>query len=174
MWSLPLLRTVRLAVNALLTVPTPRQLALGVAFGVAVGLVPKGNLIAVALGIVLCSLRLNLVVGFGTAVLATMLSPYADSLFDAIGFTVLRFGPLQSVWVWLAHQPFASWTQFHNTVVMGSLLVASAQLYPTYWLSHRLASRLLPPLAAYVKSWRIMKTWRRLEWTLRLSHAADV
>ena len=173
MWAIPLIRTARMSIQAILTMPEAKSVAFGVATGTAVGLVPKGNLIAFTLGVVLCSLRLNLIVALGTAVGVSLLSVHGDPFFDAVGFAVLTWQPLDRFWTWCAERPFAAWTQFHNTVVMGSLLVALAQIYPTYWVSKRLADRLLPTLTERLSRMRLVAFIRRLEWGTRLTHAAD-
>ena len=172
-WSLPLLRTARMCLKAVLSKPEPKTIALGVAFGIAVGLVPKGNLIAVAMGMVLCAVRLNLVVGLGFAVLASLASVSLDPAFDTVGGAVLGWQPLRPFWEWVAHRPFASWTQFNNTVVMGSWLIGLAQIVPTYWLSKRAAERVVPPLLDRMAGSRLLSMWRRFEWGSRVSHAFD-
>ena len=173
MWCLPLLRTLRMSLSAVLTMPSPRAIGLAVAMGTAVGMVPKGNLIAVLLGVVMCSLRLNLVVALGTAVLISLVAVEFDPLFDLVGYAVLTWEPLRPTWVWCANQPFASWTQFHNSVVMGSLLVGLAQIAPTFWVARQTARKLIPNVVAILAASRLLKMWRRLEWTTRLTHASD-
>lgn len=57
------LRPVRFFFKALVTDNTPSQLALGFALGVVIGLVPKGNLLAISLMVVLSAIRVNLGMG---------------------------------------------------------------------------------------------------------------
>ena len=59
------LRPVRALLTLLSSADSPRQIALGFALGMLVGLVPKGNLIAVALVTLLFAARVNL--GWGSA-----------------------------------------------------------------------------------------------------------
>ena len=53
------LRPLRYLAQALILETTPRQLAWGFALGMLIGLIPKGNLIAVALMTLCCALRIN-------------------------------------------------------------------------------------------------------------------
>ena len=62
-----LLRPLRLVAKALVAENSPRQLALGFALGMMVGLVPKGNLIALGLTLVLFGTRVNVGAGLVAA-----------------------------------------------------------------------------------------------------------
>lgn len=163
------LRTLRLGLKGLAKMPEPKAVALGIALGVAVGLVPKGNLLALTLGVVMCSLRLSLVAGVATAVLVSYLSHHADPVFDAVGAAVLQLELLRPFWVWIARSPVADWLQFNNTVVCGSFLLGTAGIYPVYRLSHGPLARWLPPLTAWVERSVVMKLWSRFEFAGRLS-----
>ena len=170
---IPFLRSLRLLLRSLLAVPTSREFAWAVAMGIAVGLVPKGNLLAVLLTVVMCSLRLNLVTALATAVVVSVASGAFDGMFDALGYAVLTWAPLQPLWVWCAERPLAAWTQFNNTVVCGSFLLALAQLPVSFALARRLGDRLLPPLARRLRKSRLLSMWRRVEWGSRLTHAVE-
>ena len=58
------LRPVRMLFQALIGNDTPRQTAWGFSLGMMVGLLPKGNLTAIAIAMILCSLRVNRAAGF--------------------------------------------------------------------------------------------------------------
>ncbi|MEQ8838221.1 MAG: hypothetical protein RID07_15550, partial [Lacipirellulaceae bacterium] len=58
-----LLKPVRQLAQALTSNDSPRQVAWAIVLGVIIGLTPKGNLIALSLGVLLCSLRVNLSAG---------------------------------------------------------------------------------------------------------------
>ena len=58
-----LLGPLRYLAKALVLESTPRQMAWGFALGMAVGLVPKGNLIAITLMTVLCALMFKTMLG---------------------------------------------------------------------------------------------------------------
>ena len=69
-----ILRPLRLLLQAMVMQSTPRQMSLGFACGVLVGLVPKGNLLAIALGLCLAATRLNLAVAAFAALVAALLA----------------------------------------------------------------------------------------------------
>ena len=163
-----LLRTFRLGLKALAKMPEPRAVALGVALGLAVGVVPKGNLLAASLGVLMCSLRLSLVASIATAVLVSQFAYRADPLFDAVGGAALERDAMRPAWTWLAARPYADWLQFNNTVVCGSFLLGAASIYPVYRLLRRPLERWMPPLTAWVKRSVVMKVWGRFELAGRL------
>jgi uncharacterized protein (TIGR03546 family) len=127
--------------HALVAENTPRQLAWGVAIGVLIGFVPKGNLIAVALVTALFALRVNLLAGLITAFVCTWLGMLMDPFFDHIGYVILTMKPLQSPLANLYRWPYVPCTAFNNTVVMGALAVGVVQLIPTYGIARRYFDR---------------------------------
>ena len=120
---------------------TPRQLALGVALGVVLGLVPKGNLLCVGLCLLALATRVNLGMTMVAAVVFSLLSPLADPLTHRIGLTLLTWGVMQPVWDVLYNVPLAPWTGFNNTVVLGSLALGLGLLLPTYWVAKHFFER---------------------------------
>ena len=48
-------KPLRMLVRALADQSTPRQLSMGLALGILVGLIPKGNLLAIVLGMILAA-----------------------------------------------------------------------------------------------------------------------
>jgi len=114
----------------------PAQLAWGVAFGVLIGIVPHGNLLAVALLILLLSLRLNHAVATVAAVGATFIATRLDPYSHQVGRYVLTQEDLSrhvaNVW----QLPFVPWTDINNTIVTGSLVIGFAALVPIFLLTY--------------------------------------
>lgn len=113
-------------------VDSPRQLAMGVAFGVMLGLIPVDSLFFFALAVVVVLSSANLLCLIIATLGVHLVSPSLDPVTHVMGQWVLVRPELQSTWIWLAKQPLASWTNFNNTVVMGSLLLGLVLLLPTY------------------------------------------
>ena len=163
------LRPVRLAVRALISEATPGQLALGFALGVLIGLVPKGNLIAVVLGIVLAASRANLGVAAATILTFSFVSPYLDPFSDRIGGWLLAHPDLQNLWTQLYNQPGVPWTDFNNSVVLGSFAIGMAALYPTYRLSRPLFEMYSEKVSAWAKKFWLTRVLLGMELADRLS-----
>jgi uncharacterized protein (TIGR03546 family) len=123
----------RRLIQALLANNSSSQLAAGFALGMIIGLVPKGNLIALLLCVLLFSMRCNR----GTAVLAAVLFSFVGTWTDAfthkLGVMVLGAQSLQAAYAWIISLPLGPWLGFHNTVVTGSLLLGLYLAYPVYW-----------------------------------------
>ena len=149
------LRPLRFFVRALIDQDTPRQLALGFALGMLAGLVPKGNLLAVVLMMLICGSKVNL----GTATLAAFLFSWVGVLTDPIsheiGQWLLTQDSLAGLWTWLYNLPIVPWTKFNNTVVLGSLVLGLVLLYPVYRLTKPQFAYWQPKLAERFKKFKL-------------------
>lgn len=132
-----LLRPLRQVVQALLAHDTPNQLAIGFALGMVLGLMPKGNLIAVSLLVLLFSLRVNKGISLLAAFAFSWIGPALDPVADKIGGYLLSADTLQPTYAAAFQLPLLPWFDFNNTVVVGSLVVGLWAFYPAYWLSCR-------------------------------------
>lgn len=137
----------RWAARGILASDSPNQLAAGFALGMVLGLVPKGNLIALSLCVLLFSLRVNKGLALTAAIVFSAFASYADSFTHKLGMEVLTAPSLQPVFASLLNAPVGPWIGFHNTVVTGSLLVGLYLAYPVFWLA-RVACRTLQAIAA--------------------------
>jgi len=132
---------------------SPRGLAVGCALGMMLGLLPKGNLTAAALSLVVLSLRVNLTaVAAATAVFSSV-AVWTDPLAHRLGAAVLTQPAWQGTLAWLYELPLAPWTGLNNTVVLGSLLLSLVLFYPVYrvcWLVlHRHQARVAKKVDDY-------------------------
>ena len=162
------LRPLRLLLKALVTESTPRQMSMGLAMGVCVGLVPKGNLLAMFLGFCLAATRVNLSIAACAAVLCTILSGGLDGVFDSIGGYVLSQPALQDFWTSVYNTPFMPWTDFNNSIVMGSFLSGLVLIWPVHRLSNPLFAKYSQKLAAHARHWWISRFLLGAEWADRL------
>lgn len=162
------LRPARLLLLALLAQSTPRQMSMGMALGVLIGLVPKGNLLAVALGILLAMLRVNLGVAASAAVATSFASVYLDPVSHTVGAHVLGHPALKSFWMQLYNTPLMPWTDFNNSVVMGSFLIGLTLILPIHWLSRPVFAEYIALVAVHVRRWRLARILLGAEWADRL------
>jgi uncharacterized protein (TIGR03546 family) len=125
-------KNVRNLYRVLNTHDSPRQMALGVAFGVLLGLIPKGNLLAIGLAALFFTLRVNLNLGLLAAAVVSFVAGLSDPVAHRAGLWLLESSALRPLWVWLINVPFAPWTRFNNTVVLGNLVLGLLLFYPVY------------------------------------------
>jgi uncharacterized protein (TIGR03546 family) len=124
--------------RALLASNAPEQLALGFTIGMVIGLVPKGNLIALSLCVLLFSMRCNKGLGLAVAVMFSFVGTWTDPFAHRLGLAALNFEPTQATYAAMFKLPLGPWLGFNNTVVTGSLLLGLYLAYPVYWLTRRL------------------------------------
>jgi uncharacterized protein (TIGR03546 family) len=129
----------------LLASTAPEQLALGFTIGMVIGLVPKGNLIALSLCILLFSMRCNKGLGLAVAVVFSFVGPWTDPFAHRLGHTALSLQPIQATYASIFKLPLGPWLGFNNTIVTGSLLMSLYLAYPVYWLARLLFAATLRP-----------------------------
>jgi uncharacterized protein (TIGR03546 family) len=162
-----LLQPVRYLARALTEECSSRQLALGFAMGLVIGLVPKGNLTAVALMTILCASRVNLAAGMLSAFLFSWIAVLTDPLTHFLGWSLLRAEFLTPLWTSLYDVPLVPWTAFNNTVVLGSLVLGLVLLYPAYRLSEPLFARYTPLVQAKLSKLKVAQLLLGAEWAGR-------
>lgn len=132
-WSIKLLSNVRRAIAGR---RYPSQLAWAVAFGLLLGIVPHGNLLAVALLIMVLSLRLNHAMAGLTAIAATFAASYIDPYSHQLGSALLASPDVRSVAETAWTLPLIPWTNLNNTIVLGSLGLGIVALVPVFLVSY--------------------------------------
>jgi uncharacterized protein (TIGR03546 family) len=136
-----LIQQCRLLYKFFVSNDSARQMAVAAAFGVLLGLVPKGNLLAVGLSCAFLSLRVHLATGAVVGLAATFLAGSLDTLFHNLGEAILSRPSFQALFAQLYELPFGPWTAFNNTIVCGSLVAGLVAFYPTYRLTLPLFER---------------------------------
>jgi uncharacterized protein (TIGR03546 family) len=150
-----LLKPVQMLIDAFLETDTPGQLAAGLVLGMFLGLIPKGNLLAVAFSVVLLGTQANLVTGaIGTALFAS-LNVWTDRFTSQWGYWLLEHPTLKPHWARLYNVPLAAWTHFNNTVVLGSLVLGLALAVPVFLVTRWAVARWRAPLAEWVEKYKL-------------------
>jgi uncharacterized protein (TIGR03546 family) len=130
---LGLLKLIQSIIKTLHSAGTPGQVAAGMALGSALGLTPLMNLH----NLVVLSLLVLLNVSFGGGMLGwALFVPVGfllDPLFHAVGLQLLQAESLRGFWTTLTNAPVVPWTNFNNTVVLGSVLVWLVMAIPIFF-----------------------------------------
>jgi len=132
-WSIKLLSNVRRAIAGR---RYPSQLAWAVAFGLLLGIVPHGNLLAVVLLVVVLSLRLNHAMAGLTAIGTTFAASYIDPYSHQLGSALLASPDIRSAAEAAWTLPLIPWTNLNNTIVLGSLGLGIVALVPVFLVSY--------------------------------------
>jgi uncharacterized protein (TIGR03546 family) len=113
---------------------TPGQVAAGLMLGACIGLTPLLS----AHNLVLFAAIVLLNVSFGGGMLGmalfTPLGFILDPLFDRIGAALLHAPGLRETWTALYNLPLVPFTNFNNTVTLGSFVFWLVTAVPIYFL----------------------------------------
>ena len=143
LWILKLISSVRRAIAGR---KYPHQLAWAVAFGLLLGVVPHGNLLAVAILLVVLSLKINHAMAGLTAIAATFLATKLDPYSHEIGDFVLTHPEVSESATRAWSLPLVPWTDLNNTVVMGSFLIGVGALVPVFVVTYPIFRWMAPTL----------------------------
>jgi len=130
----------------------PRHYALAIVVGMAIGVVPKFSIIpwiVMLLGILLPT---NLLAMILAAVAFSFLGPLFDLQSHRLGAALLTDESLTSFWQTLFSYQYSDWLQLHNSVVLGSVLIAAGAMLPLYFVSKRVTACIKPIFTKYVLS----------------------
>jgi uncharacterized protein (TIGR03546 family) len=114
----------------------PSQLAWGLSFGLLIGLIPHGNLLAVALVFGVLMLRVNHAMVALTAIGVTMVAPRLDPISEQLAQWFFAQEGMSEIMARAWDLPLVPWTDLNNTVVMGSFLIGLASLLPSFAISY--------------------------------------
>ena len=119
---LTLLKLIQSIIKTLHSEGTPGQVAAGIAIGSVLGLTPLLNIH----NLIIFSLVVLLNVSFGGAMLGwALFVPVGfllDPVFDAVGRELLLAPSLRPLWTSITNTPIVPYTNFNNTVVLGSFV----------------------------------------------------
>jgi uncharacterized protein (TIGR03546 family) len=129
---LALLKLIQSIIKTLHSEGTPGQVAAGMALGAALGLTPLMNVH----NLLVFSLLVILNVSFGGGMLGwALFVPIGfvlDPLFHPIGLRLLEAPSLRGLWTSMYNTPLVPYTNFNNTIVLGSLVSWLALALPIF------------------------------------------
>ncbi|MBA4106170.1 MAG: hypothetical protein C0485_10450 [Pirellula sp.] len=151
------LRPVRMLLQALIGNDTPRQTAWGFSLGMMVGLLPKGNLTAIAIAMVLCSLRVNRAAGFLAIAIFSYVGAFFDGTAHRLGSLLLTSPTLQPMFAAIYDKPLGPFSGLNNTAVLGQLFIGLYLFYPVYRAARVATTYLRPRLQHYLMRYKLVR-----------------
>jgi len=130
---LALLKLIQSIIKTLHSDGTPGQVAAGIALGSVLGLTPLVNVH----NLIVFALIVILNVSFGGGMLGwALFVPIGfllDRVFDAIGRGLLEAPSLRGLWTACYNTPLMPYTNFNNTVVLGSVVAWAVLAVPIFF-----------------------------------------
>ena len=154
---LGLIKLIQSIIKTLHSAGTPGQVAAGMALGSALGLTPLMNVH----NLVIFSLLVLLNLSFGGGMLGWMLFVpigfLLDPVFDAIGLSLLGSPGLRPLWTSLTNTPLLPYTNFNNTVVLGSFVAWVVLAVPIFFAARYAVARYRATIGERVRQSRFYK-----------------
>lgn len=119
---LALLKLIQSLIRALHSEGTPGQVAAGIALGSALGLTPLFNVHNLVIFSLIVLLNVSFAGGMLGWALFVPIGFLLDPVFHAIGLELLQTPPLRPMWTSWTNTPLLPYTNFNNTVVLGSVV----------------------------------------------------
>lgn len=155
---LTLLKLIQSMIKTLHSAGTPGQVAAGMALGSALGLTPLISLH----NLVIFSVLVLLNVSFGGGMLGWMLFVpvgfLLDPVFDRIGLKLLTTPSLTPLWTDLTNTPILPYTDFNNTVVLGSFVSWLILTIPIFFAARYGVAKYRATIGERVRQSKIYKT----------------
>jgi uncharacterized protein (TIGR03546 family) len=149
---LTLLKLIQSIIKTLHSEGTPGQVAAGIAIGSVLGLTPLLNLH----NLLIFSLVVLLNVSFGGAMLGWALFVPVGFLLDPV-FHAVGLQPLRPLWTALTNTPLVPYTNFNNTVVLGSFVGWLVLAVPIFFAARYGVARYRATIGERVRQSRFYK-----------------
>jgi uncharacterized protein (TIGR03546 family) len=140
---------------------SPNEIAAGVAIGAIIGLIPKGNLLALALWIVVLLFQVNISMATASIVIFAILGHLTDGLTERLGFLLLTGVPfLKGLWTALYNLPVVPFSSFNNTLVMGNFVFGLLLVTPVFFGMRRFVVTYRTRYRERVMRWKVMQAFQ--------------
>lgn len=154
---LTLLKLIQSIIKTLHSEGTPGQVAAGIAIGSVLGLTPLMNVH----NLVIFSLVVLLNVSFGGAMLGwALFVPVGfalDPVFNTIGVELLQSPSLRPLWTSMINTPLVPYTNFNNTIVLGSFVGWLVLALPIFFAARYGVARYRATIGERVRQSRFYK-----------------
>ncbi len=155
LWILSQLKSLLKALN---DGQTPKQIALGVVFGLFLGFPPFNILFFLIILLLLLIINANITMAFLLMGILKLIVGYLDPIADILGTIILvEITWLKGIWTWLYNLPLIPYSNFNNTVMMGTIFLAALLAFPTFLLSEYLIDRYQKQYREKIMNLHIMK-----------------
>jgi uncharacterized protein (TIGR03546 family) len=137
---------------------TPAQIAGGVALGAIVGLIPKLNLLALAICVIILLVRVNISMAMLATVLFAIVGALTDPVVEKLGYYLLTDIPsLTGFYTSLYNISIIPWTNFNNSLVLGNFVVGVLAFVPIFIVTRVGVIQYRKHLLEKIRKWKVMQ-----------------
>lgn len=140
------------------------QLAFGASFGMVLGFTPLLSLHTIIVLFLLLALRVNISFALLFWGLCSGLAFLLDSSFHQLGWSLLNAPAMNATFTQWYNHPFFRWSQFNNTVMMGSIAVSLLVFFPLAGVMKLLIDRYRVHLRTRLEKLRIVQALKASRW----------
>ena len=115
------------------------------------------NITSIVLLLLVSSTRANLGLMLLTAFSFSWVGPIVDPVTHVIGHSLLTYEPLRPMWIAMMNTPVVPWTDFNNTVVLGSFALGLVLVYPLYRATLPFFERYTPDISERLLRFRAVQ-----------------
>lgn len=152
----------------------PSEICHAVALGTILGLMPKDNLLWYILFVLFLFCRIQRSAFTVSLVIATLLAPLFDPLFNWIGNQILTIEKFYPFYKSFLDVPFLSFTKLNNSIVMGSFIAGIVCYIPVYFITKGFLILWRNFLSGFVNKLKIVQVIKGLPWVKKLTKAASL
>jgi uncharacterized protein (TIGR03546 family) len=136
----------------------PRQISLGLAFGLIPGFTPLTSPHNLLVLLLLLFLRANISAALLSWGFFSIWAFALDPLFHRLGlFLLIDVGALVGLWTALYNAPLMPFTRFNNSVVLGSLIVSLILFYPVYSAGRLMIVKYRETFMEHFNRWKVIQ-----------------
>ncbi|MDR9416558.1 MAG: TIGR03546 family protein [Gracilimonas sp.] len=154
------MRYIAKLLKALASEASPAQIAGGIILGMIIGLTPLSSPHNLLILILILIFKVN----FGMAILSftvfSGIAYLADPLFHSFGVYLLELENMQQTWISMYKNEWWAFTNFYNTVVMGSFVSAVIISIPMFPLAKYGVMQYRKHIHAKVQKWKIVQSFK--------------
>lgn len=145
-------------IQALSSNNEPGLIAHAFSLGMLLGFMPKDNLFWYILFVLIFFMRIQRTFFSLSIILGASLTVFLDPIFDDVGFFILTQESFASTFTYLLSIPFVAFTEFNNTIVMGSFICGIVAYIPFYFIARLLILFWRKVIGRSVAQLKIVKT----------------
>jgi uncharacterized protein (TIGR03546 family) len=152
-----LLKLIQSIIKTLHSEGTPGQVAAGIALGSALGLTPLVNVHNLIIFAVIVLLNVSFGGGMLGWALFVPVGFLLDPVFDRIGAGLLEAPSLRALWTGWYNTPLVPYTNFNNTVVLGSVVAWVVLAVPIFFAARYGVARYRATIGERVRQSKLYK-----------------